>query len=115
MEKEKRRSCPNCGSIRIVGKIDKDRQYYKCNKCGWIGDVTKEVIWLFGTSYNGGKIPIGSASISSVRDRPYCPKCYSIRLRRRVHTHDYYCENCKWVGESPKKMKWGSAEICQIK
>ncbi len=114
MVEGKRNSCPECGSIRVVNKTDqsKNQPYYKCQKCGWTGNDVVKVVWLFGSySRGGGSIPLGARTKSvrdGVRDRPYCPVCKSVRLRKRVITRDYYCESCGNICISPKKMKWGS-------
>jgi len=110
MTEGKRNACPNCGSIRV--KKRSNTNYYKCCKCGWVGTAIKKIMWFFGIPYTGGSPPVGRTRVNNVRERSFCPSCNSVRIRKRVNTHDYYCENCKWIGTSPKKMKWGTTTIC---
>lgn len=40
------------------------------------------------------------------RERNACPKCNSVTVRKRRGTRDYVCRECKWKGESIKKIIW---------
>lgn len=103
MAKGERNSCPICGSIRIRKK----NICYKCDRCGWTGKNVKKIVWFFGIPYVGGSPPVGRTRVNGVRERHYCPNCESVRIRKRIITRDYFCDNCKWIGSSPKRMKWG--------
>lgn len=107
INQKERNSCPRCGSIRIIKRIG----YYGCSKCGWKGNRPKKIMWYFGIPYKGGSPIIGRIISPSVRDRNFCPICNSVRVRKRIHTQDHFCDNCGWVGNNPKKMKWGSTII----
>jgi predicted RNA-binding Zn-ribbon protein involved in translation (DUF1610 family) len=103
INQKERDSCPKCGSIRIIERS----RYYRCLKCGWKGNSPKKVMWYFGISYRGDGPSVGRIINPSVRDRNSCPKCSSMRVRKRVNTYDYFCDNCGWTGKNPKKMRWG--------
>ena len=110
MTERERNSCPSCGSIRIYRRSEEN---YRCARCGWKGSVPKKIKWYFGIYYkNGGPIVGRSGRCCNVRERSFCPRCMSVRLRKRITTHDYFCDNCKWTGTNPKKMKWGTTTIC---
>lgn len=68
-------------------------------------------MWYFGIPYRGNGPSVGRIINPAIRDRNSCPDCNSIRIRKRINTHDYFCDNCGWIGENPKKMKWGVLAI----
>lgn len=107
INKRERNSCPKCGSIGVI----KRSRYYGCRKCGWKGNSPKKVMRYFGISYKGGSPIVGRTISPGIRDRNFCPNCNSVRVRKRINTHDHFCDNCGWIGKNPKKMKWGDVVI----
>ena len=103
INQKERDSCPKCGSIRIAKKL----RYYICYKCKWTGDNPKKVMWYFGIPYRGDGPSVGRIINPAARDRNSCPSCNSIRVSKRIHTRDYRCGNCGWIGDNPIRMKWG--------
>lgn len=111
INQKERDSCPECGSIRIIKKGEE----YICCKCKWKGKNPQKVMWYFGISYKGGGPPVGRIINPTVRERHFCPDCNSVRIRRRINTQDYFCDGCGWIGNNPKKMKWGAEDIKVIR
>lgn len=107
INQKERDSCPKCGSIRVIKKLE----YYLCCRCKWKGDNPKKVIWYFGIPHRGNGPTVGRIINPVARDRNSCPSCNSMRISKRIHTRDYRCDNCGETCKRPKKMKWGVSII----